>query len=282
MATAVSGNRGHAVKLCYCDESGTGSEPIATMAGVLVDAARMEKTKREWAELFDELAAMSDKRVAEIKGSDLYHGNGPWRGVEASQRVRAIDTVLEWTISRRHKIVYSAVVKESFRRSRRADEIYDELSDEWRFMGFHLILAVQKEGKKRAKGRTIFVFDNHERDRVKFADLVLNPRTWSHEYYGCGKKEEPLGLIVDVPYFGDSKDIGLIQLADVAAFLLRRYAEVRTGLVRPEYDGEGERLAGWARSLGEMQIGARPFPRKGRNDAEDLFWQNAPEPIREL
>ena len=39
------------MKLCYFDESGTGSEPIAVVVGVIVDAQRMHITKREWADL---------------------------------------------------------------------------------------------------------------------------------------------------------------------------------------------------------------------------------------
>lgn len=33
------------MKLCYCDESGTGNEPVAVMVGIVVDTKRMHLTK---------------------------------------------------------------------------------------------------------------------------------------------------------------------------------------------------------------------------------------------
>ena len=38
------------MNLCYCDESGTGNEAIAVMAGIVVDAGRMHLTKA-WVEI---------------------------------------------------------------------------------------------------------------------------------------------------------------------------------------------------------------------------------------
>lgn len=43
-------------------------------------------------------------------------------------------------------------------------------------------------------------------------------------------KQKQLDQIVDVPYFGDSREVVLIQVADFAAFFLRRYAEIQEGL----------------------------------------------------
>ena len=46
------------MKFCYCDESGTGDEPIAVMVGIVVDAQRMHLTKADWAELLETLSQL--------------------------------------------------------------------------------------------------------------------------------------------------------------------------------------------------------------------------------
>jgi hypothetical protein len=44
------------VNFCYADESGMGREPIATMAGIIVDSGRMRLTKQTWDSLLDILS----------------------------------------------------------------------------------------------------------------------------------------------------------------------------------------------------------------------------------
>jgi hypothetical protein len=50
----------------------------------------------------------------------------------------------------------------------------------------------------------MFVFDNEEREKMRFADLIARPPAWSDEYYDRGKKQPQLDQIIDTPYFGDS------------------------------------------------------------------------------
>lgn len=110
-------------------------------------------------------------------------------------------------------------------------------------MGFHLMLAVQKalQGKHGTKGNTVFIFDNENREEKKFANLIASPPAWSDAYYKKGKKQRRLDQIVDVPYFGDSKEVSLIQLADFLAYFLRRYIEIREEAVPLRYAGEDEK-----------------------------------------
>lgn len=62
------------MKFCYCDESGMGEEPIATMVGVVVDADRMHLTKSEWARLLRYLSRETGRTVTELHMRDLYQG----------------------------------------------------------------------------------------------------------------------------------------------------------------------------------------------------------------
>ena len=70
------------MKFCYIDESGTGDEPYAVMAGVLIDAYRMRPTKAEWDSLLSDLAEIIGKEVREFHTKDFYAGNSPWRGIK--------------------------------------------------------------------------------------------------------------------------------------------------------------------------------------------------------
>jgi hypothetical protein len=186
---------------------------------------------------------------------------------------------------RKHHIVYTSVLKESFRRAFVAGHIPDELHTPWRLMGFHLILAMQKHCKREegAKGHTIFVFDNEERECARFTDLIARPPGWSDEYYGCTVKQKQLDQIVDVPYFGDSKEVVLIQLADFIAFFLRRYAEIQENLIGPNYHDEKPKMERWMQTVETRSIGRRfIYPKTNREYAANLFYRHAPQSIRIL
>jgi len=135
----------------------------------------------------------------------------------------------------------------------------------------------------RNKGHTLFVFDNEKREELRFTDIIKRPPAWSNEYYGLRNGKKQLDQVVDVPYFGDSRDVALIQLADVASFFLRRYAEIKEALVPPEYSDEEEKITGWINTFASRSIGgSHIYRRTGRNNAEELFYANASESIRAL
>lgn len=277
---------GHCVvKVCYADESGTGDEPVATMVGVLADVQRMHLSKAEWNDLLAELSKLAGKAIAELHTTDFYAGNGAFRTIDGAKRAAVISEIFKWLRGRKHKIVYAAVVKEAYFAALANGQIPDELNTPWRFLGMHLVLAVQRtmQGETRPKGHTLFVFDNQEKEKMRFSDLLARPPSWSDEYYGRTLKQEQLDQVVDTPYFGDSKEVALIQFADLAAFFLRRYAEIETGVVAPKYDDERQRVTEWVTELRASAIGrAHMYPKVGRNKAEALFYDLAPPPVRDL
>ena len=67
------------MKACYCDESGTGEEPIAVMVGVVIDVQRMHVTKSDWKALLVAFSRIVKQRVLEFHDRDFYAGNGIWR-----------------------------------------------------------------------------------------------------------------------------------------------------------------------------------------------------------
>lgn len=273
------------MKMCYCDESGTGNEPIAVMVGILVDTQRMHITKDDWRDLLEELSAMSKREVTELHTRDFYAGNGIWRNLDGELRSALIAVIFDWLKERRHKVVFTSVNKRTYRENYRRQFIPEELNTVWRFMGFHLVLAIQKYCQKfnKSKGHTIFIFDNEDREQLRFTDVIVRPPDWSSEYYSRGSKEHPLNQIVDVPYFGDSKEVGLIQVADFAAFFLRRYAEIKEELISPKYHDEEEKIEGWIEQLKSRSIGTNfTYMKVGRSKAAEIFYANASEAIRSL
>jgi hypothetical protein len=273
------------MKVCYCDESGTGDEPIAVMVGVICDSQRMHITKKDWAELLSDLSEMTGREITEIHTRNFYAGNGAFRNIDGPTRARIITRIIGWIAERKHKIVYTSVCRETYRQQYALQRIPDELNTFWRFMGFHLVLALQKYGMtfEKTKGNTILILDNEEREQLRFTDVLCRPPSWSDEYYGRKRKQEALDQIIDVPYFGDSQEVSLIQVADFLAFFLRRYAEIKEDLVPPRYAEEGERIDGWITSISELSIGRSfIYRRTGRTSAEDMFFQVASESIRSL
>ena len=102
------------MKLCYCDESGTGDEPIAVMVGIVVDAQRMHVTKHDWRELLDRLSRIVEKPVSEIHTRDFYAGNDAWRSLRGDQRSAIIDETFGWLKDRKHKVIYVGVEKSKY------------------------------------------------------------------------------------------------------------------------------------------------------------------------
>jgi hypothetical protein len=277
--------KGEHVNFCYCDESGTGTEPIAVMVGIVVDAHRMHITKQHWMDLLDVLSKIAGRQIAELHTRNFYSGGGIWSEVDGPQRAKILTAIFDWLVDRKHQVIYTSVHKETYRKNFGLQKIPDELNTCWRFLGFHLILAMQRcsQREEKNKGHTLFVFDNEKREELRFTDIIKKPQTWSGEYYNLENGEKTLDQVIDVPYFGDSRDVALIQLADVCSFFLRRYAEIKEGLVPPKYADEEQRVTEWINKFLLRSVGRNHIYRKaGRTKADDLFYENAPASIRDL
>lgn len=271
------------MKICYCDESGTGIEPFAVMAGIIVDSQRMHKTKEHWFSLLESLSRIIRKPVIEFHTKDFYPGNGIWRGIDGKQRAEIITVILEWLNERKHDIIFAAIEKEKFELEKSIGKVPVEIESIWRALGFQIILGVQKHYQKMAgvKGNTIFIFDNEEFEKKQFTDLISNPPLWSDSFYNKQKKQTRLDQIVDVPYWGDSKEVSLIQIADFICFFIRRYIELKENKIQVKYAGEDARLDYWyelilKRSLPLSVI----YPSRGRCEITELFYKIAPSSIK--
>jgi len=156
-------------------------------------------------------------------------------------------------------------------------------------MALHLSLSIQKcyQGAPRGKDRTInhpghciLIFDNENREEKRFTDLILAAPDWTDSYYDRKPSQEKFSQIVDVPHFVDSKEVGLIQLADFMCFFLRKHLELSLGYTTPAYEDEPQKVARWTDVIFERAIPKRNiFLNRGRCNASDLFYRYAPKAI---
>lgn len=279
------------MQFIYTDESGTGEEPIAVMVGVIADSYRMRLTKEHWQNLLSELSQIAGRQIVEIHTRDFYSGNSPWRELNGQQRSNIITAIFNWLHDRKHSIVYTAVEKEKFYDTINEEEKYNDISTLWRFMAFHLTLSLQKKfqcaikGKKdrklNSKGSCVLIFDNEHREESRFTELILNSPDWADTYYSKQEKQQKLNQIIDVPHFVDSKQVGLIQLADFIFFFLLKHIELQMNLVEPAYPGEKEKVSSWAELILKQSIPKNNiYMNRGRCECAELFYKYVPEPLK--
>jgi hypothetical protein len=261
------------MKLCYCDETGIGNEPIAVMVGVVVDSQRMHITKEDWDDLLKHLSGIVGVRLDELHTRDFYSGNSPFRGIAGPKRSEYISTIFQWFADRKHHFIHTAIDKNAFQSAVRMGVVPPEIRTVWRCMGAHIILAAQRAFQKieKTKGHTIFIFDNEHREEKHFKEFIFQPPGWSDSYYERGKKQRAFEHVIDVPYFADSKDVALLQLADFTAYFLRRYAEIEERHSAPRYPDEYPKVKNWISLLASRSIGLNCiYPCKGRDKTADF------------
>jgi len=273
------------MKFCYIDESGLGSEPYLVMVGVIVDAQRMHKTKEMWDEFLEMLSKVCKKKINEFHTCDFYAGNGIWRGINGPQRAEIISAIINWWGRRKHHLTFTVIEKSSYEELRCNNKILGGCESLWQTAAIHISLSIQKahKGIGSNKGHTLLLFDRENMEEEKFSNFISNPPGWIDEYYDREAKQKPLDQIIDVPFFADSKQVLLLQVADVIAFIIRRYTEITTGKSKVNYHDEQEKLEKWVRLiLSRCYATATRWPAKGLNNVQLMFNSLAPLTIRQL
>lgn len=271
------------MKLCYVDETGTdGRSPVMVMVGVIADVARVHRTRLEFEKLFRDLAELPDRAIAEIKGSDLYYGNGRWRGVDGKVRHAAIRSLCQWLVERKHSLALAALDVSRYPDSDLAARTELDL---WTAGAVHIALQVQKahQGMKRNKGVTFLVFDEQKVRGGALANLLFDPPVWSDDYYGRSRRQAQLDQIADTAFFAQSHHIGLVQIADMFAFVFRRYSEIRDYDHPEGFPGEIDQLTDWIDLLGSRLLQqSHRWPQKAQSELGKAFGSLAPAALLDL
>lgn len=277
------------MKFCYVDESGYGNEPIFVMAGIITDVSRMHMTKREWQLILEALSSIIEKPITEFHTRHFYRGNGIWHDLDGPQRRRVMDFLLGWLKNRHHTLAFTAIDKakacaqdwtgkEQFLKKRKLNY--------WLLGALHFLLCIQKEHQTlpKTKGHTLLILDHEVREEVGFTELVLSPPEWTDTYYsydrGSRRKDNPppLSHIVDVPYFVDSRYVGMLHVADLLAYLIRHYAELASKYTEPAYAGEKSVISDWMKQIAQFMLPDRNrWVARGACECATLFRDVAPD-----
>ena len=271
------------MKLCYVDETGTdGNSPLVVFVGVIADVARVHRTRAEFEQLFQDLTELPDKSISELKGSNLYYGKGRWDGVDGEVRHDAIRQLCDWLAERKHSLALAALDAKLFAGS---DLAQLTSLDIWMCGALHVALQIQKahQGTKKNKGASFLVFDEHKVKGDALAELLFAPPAWSDDYYARSKKQLALDQITDTAFYARSHHVGLVQVADVFAFVFRRFSEI-ADFGEPEgYDGELDRLTGWIEVLDHRLLArSNRWPRRTRSDLAAAYSSLAPPSLQRL
>lgn len=272
------------MKICYLDETGTGQHDVVVIVGVTVDIHRMHLTKLEWKKKVAQISKLARRPVNEIHAKHLIPGRNQWSGVDGNKRKEIVDGILDWFAHRAHKITFSAIDTNRFRELGNSDRRKEHLANEWNAAAFHIMLSVQKwqQSNEKTKGHTVFVFDIGKPPDCLIS-LLLDPPDWSDQYYDRGKKQEQLNQIVDVPLFARSHHIGLIQIADLVCYILRRYSLLIDYGKDEDYSGELHRYQALIEKVGNLCIDRRfRYLKRGGSDTARFFRDLAPQSLRAI
>ena len=124
-------------------------------------------------------------------------------------------------------------------------------------------LQIQKANQKSGNStvRTFLIFDDNKTKANKLIKLLWKPPDWTDDDYGRKKGQDPLDQIIDTPFSIKSHHAGLVQVADLLAFILRRYAEIEDYNAEEAWPGEKTCSTNtWVR----LRSGFSPNPRDGR------------------
>lgn len=234
------------MKFCYADESGHHAE-VVVVAGVVVDAIRMRRTKAEWNDILSGFVKRYERPMPEFKARELHRGKGFWHALDGPARKAIVGEILDWMQSRKHRVTFGAVSRQRLAAQRDKHAVGGLTSvTEWSIAAMHLMLSVQKFHKntKNNKGNTVFIFDNVQEGR-ELQRVILDPPPETDGFYGRTPREERLNQIVDVPYFADSQHAGLIQVSDLCAYIIRLYEELMERRMEEHFGGEKAQLREW-------------------------------------
>lgn len=256
---------------CYGDESGNDDvSPALVMVGIVVDATKLRKSQEDFGKIFQTLCEVTGRPLKELKSSDLLPGRNAWNSVDGQVRRNVVTNLCDWVGTRSHKLTLSALDRTLHKASTPG---CPQLKEEWQAAATHLVLQLQRHGlsKTGGKGRTVLAFDDNPRGLSKLSDLVYDPPSWVEAFYPRVKKEAALSQIIDTPFAVQSHHVGLVQVADLFAGILRHHAELEDYGWAEKFAGERAQYAEWVGLLKPSLIGNAHRWGKG-NSSEVAGW----------
>lgn len=267
------------MKICYLDESGhcgeklDSDQQIETIVGVITDVTKLFKTQKEHNDII-EILSEAGISSSELKAAEIYKGRKEWSGVAEPTRYKIYELLLKWASDRSVKFLVCPIDSfEFFRLKEAKDPIALKLKFPFEAAAFNSILAIQREfkGKNNNKGQTIMVFDEQKKHDNRLIKLLEDDLSYTDKYT-CHvipprKKPEPrLNRIVDIPHFSKSHMTVLIQIADIAAYVVNRHIQLKNNIGPKERNEERKIIKRWYEIIGENLIKPTSIDPPGKND----------------
>lgn len=265
----------------YVDETGiSGNEPVTVMAGVVANAERLTRTQTDLNKIFEQSAVGGEGR--ELKCAEVIRGKGPWSKIDGNVRRNFVENILGWVADRRHDVAMAAVVRQQLTTT---PPPCPELKKPWAACGAHIALQLQRahQSKPKNKGRTVLVVDNNPRELDAFAGFVMRPPSWTDDYYGRPSRQEPLSMLIDTPFAVKSHHIGLIQVADLIAGVLRLHTELADFDAPEAYPGQAEHVSEWVGVVAERLLPkSHRWPARSTSECAQWYRSVAPPSLLAL
>jgi hypothetical protein len=246
---------------------------------VIADGTRLARTQRDLADLLGSIAGIPQGSLQELKSTEIYRGRRQWNGVPGDVRHGVIDRLVDWIGERHHRLTLAAIEYERMKDSPGGG------MDCWLAAALHTALQVQRAGQRLPsnKGVTFLVFDEQKHKADALSDLLFDPPAWTDLYYDRNPRRDQLDQVIDSAFYAKSHHAGLIQIADLFAFIFRRHAELVDRNDAESYPGEADRIRGWAEALATQLLDrAHRWPARPGNDAARWFNAVAPPALLEL
>lgn len=240
---------------CYVDESGhcgtkfDPNQPVEVLVGVVSDATKIHKTNREHSGFLKELLHKHGIEVSELKSAQIFRGRKEWSSVAPELRKQIFKDLLKWVNNRSCKLIVCPIDSAKFfELKKQGHEIANKLHFPYEAGSLNVILSLQrmKYGVQNNKGKTVVIFDEegeHDKRLIKLLsdDLTYTDAFTQIEIPRSKKKQtelERLCQVIDIPFFSKSEHSQLIQIADLVAFVVSRYIQLKSFGIAPAFDDE--------------------------------------------
>lgn len=240
---------------CYVDESGhcgtkfDPNQPVEVLVGVVSDATKIHKTNREHSNFLKELLHKHGVEVSELKSAQIFRGRKEWSNVAPEVRKQIFKDLLKWVNNRSCKLIVCPIDSAKyFELKKQRHDLASKFHFPYEAGSLNVLLSLQrlKYGSQNNKGKTVVIFDEegeHDKRLIKLLseDLSFTDSFTQVEIPKSKKKQaelERLCQIVDIPFFSKSEHSQLIQIADLVAFVVSRYIQLKSFGVTQAFDDE--------------------------------------------
>lgn len=248
------------------------------MVGIVVDALRLNRTREEFTEVFDIVQQLFQENLKELKGSKMILGRDRWRNIDPNIRKQIAEFFCNWIVDRKHHIALAAIDRKQLN-TVNGDRFARVSTDPWLTASLHIALQLQKhhQGKGKNKGQTFLFVDENKMAADQLAELLFAPPDWTDAYYGREKKQAQMDQLIDSAFAVKSHHAGLIQVADLCALILRRYAELHDYQSNEHWIGEKALITGYTKTLASRMLPrAARWPAKPTSPCSEWYNKIAP------